>query len=91
MIQHVVNDCPDVSSNPISTAIGADRAESLEWLSPKADDDYSEYRDQTFLDLLGIKLSKTKLKDFWPVRGPQWDVNIRFRNMLSIRLFFELI
>jgi len=72
-IQHIINDCPDVLSNPIINAIGADREESLEWLSPKADDDYSEYRDQAFLDLLGIKLSKIKLKDFWPKRGPQWD------------------
>ena len=60
-------------SNPIINAIGADREESIEWLSPKAGDDYSEYRDQAFLDLLGIKVSKIKLKDFWPKRGPQWD------------------
>ena len=72
-IQHVVNDCPDALNNPIINVIGANREESLEWLSPKADDDYSEYRDQDFLDLLGIKLYKIKLKDFWPKRGPQWD------------------
>ena len=60
-------------SNPIINAIEADREESLEWLSPKTDDDYSEYRDQDFLDLLGIKLYKTRLNDFWPKRGPQWD------------------
>ena len=72
-IQYVVNDCPDAFSNSIINAIGTDREESIEWLSPKADDDYSEYRDQAFLGLLRIKLSQTKLKDFWPVRGPQWD------------------
>ncbi len=27
----------------------------------------------TFLDILGINLTKTKLKNFWPARGPQWD------------------
>ena len=72
-IQHVVNDCPDVLSNPVIDAIGADKGQPIEWLSPKSDDDYSEYRDQEFLDLLGIKLSKTSLNDFWPKRGPQWD------------------
>ncbi|MBC8457584.1 MAG: hypothetical protein H8D67_06275 [Deltaproteobacteria bacterium] len=41
-IQHVVNDYPDALSNPIINAIGANREESLEWLSPKADDDYAE-------------------------------------------------
>jgi len=79
-IQHVVNDCPDALSNPIINVIGANREESLEWLSPKADDDYSEYRDQAFLDLLGIKLPKTKLKDFWPKQGPQWDALGRIEN-----------
>jgi hypothetical protein len=72
-IQHVVNECPDVLSNPVIDAIGAYKEQTVEWLSPKADDDYSEYRDQAFLDLLEIKLSKTKLSDFWPKRGPQWD------------------
>ena len=72
-IQHVVNDCPDVISKPLIDAIGAGKEQSIEWLSPKADDDYSEYRDHEFLDLLGIKLAKTKLSDFWPKRGPQWD------------------
>jgi hypothetical protein len=51
-------------------AIGAYKEQSIEWLSPKADDDYSEYRDQDFLDLLRIELSKTSLNDFWPKQGP---------------------
>lgn len=72
-IQHVVNDCPDVLSNTVIDAIGVDKEQPVEWLSPKADDDYSEYRDQDFLDLLGIKLSETSFNDFWPKRGPQWD------------------
>jgi hypothetical protein len=72
-IQHVVNRCPDVLSKPVVDAIGAGKEQSIEWLSPKADDDYSEYRDQDFLDLLGIKLTKTSLNDFWPKQGPQWD------------------
>ncbi len=72
-IQHVVNECPDVLSKLVIDSIGAGKEKSIEWLSPKADDDYSEYRDQDFLDLLGIKLSTTSLNDFWPKQGPQWD------------------
>ena len=72
-LQYIVNHSPDVLNKPVAYAIGADKEKSVEWLSPKKDDDYAEYRDQGFLDLLGIKLSKTKLKDFWPSRGPQWD------------------
>lgn len=59
-IQHVVNDCPGILSNPVIDAIGADKGQPVEWLSPKTDDDYSEYRDQNFLDLLGINLAKTR-------------------------------
>jgi hypothetical protein len=72
-IQHVVNLRPAAVDIPINNFIGNDRKQPVEWLSPKADDEYSEYRDQAFLDILGIKLTKTKLKDFWPNRGPQWD------------------
>ncbi len=79
-IQHVVNDCPEVLNKPVIDAIGVHKDKPVEWLSPKADDDYSEYRDQDFLDLLGIKLAKTKLSDFWPKRGPQWDALARIED-----------
>ena len=72
-IQHIVNKDADVLDKSIKSFIGAGKKQKIEWLSPKADDDYAEYRDRAFLDLLRIKLSKTKLKDFWPARGPQWD------------------
>jgi hypothetical protein len=72
-IQKVVNDCPNILNKSIFETIGDFESEPIEWLSPKADDDYAEYRDQAFVDLLGIKLNKKRLKDFWPSRGPQWD------------------
>ena len=72
-VQNIVNKDADVLDKAIKNSVGAGTRQNIEWLSPKADDDYAEYRDQAFLDLLNIKLSKTKLKDFWPARGPQWD------------------
>lgn len=44
------------------------------WVSPLASDEYAEYRDNDFLDKLGL-LEKVsyKLSDFWPKNGPQWD------------------
>lgn len=65
-IQHLVNQHPEV----LNAGIGIG---PVEWRSPRADDGYAEYRDQAFLDRLGITLSKRQLKDFWPTRGPQWD------------------
>jgi len=45
----------------------------LTWLSPLADDDYAEYQDGSFLDLLGVNHLKPQLKKFWPHKGPVWD------------------
>ena len=53
---------------------------NIEWLSPSIEDGFSEYRDQAFLDLLGIRLEKKKLKDFWPSRGLQWDALGRIKD-----------
>ena len=36
-------------------------------------DDYAEYRDQAFLNLLDIRLPTRPLAFFWPRGGPQWD------------------
>ncbi len=45
----------------------------IEWLSPLGNDGYAEYRDNAFIDRLGIELPKYKLSDLWPRGGPQWD------------------
>jgi hypothetical protein len=38
------------------------------------EDDHAEYRDETFIEKLGIKdRLKNPLRDFWPLKGPQWD------------------
>ncbi len=79
-IQEVANNKPLLLDKPVKYFIEADKEQKIEWLSPKADDNYAEYRDQAFLDLLGIKQTKTKLKDFWPNRGPQWDALGRLGN-----------
>jgi hypothetical protein len=79
-VQHVINEHPEPLNDPINNSISKKHAQAIEWLSPKIEDEYAEYRDQTFLDLLGIKLTKTKLKDFWPTRGPQWDALGRIEN-----------
>ena len=72
-IQYILNDHPDILDNSINKFLPDSHTKLIEWLSPLADDDYAEYQDQAFLDLLGIKLTKKELKDFWPSKGPQWD------------------
>ncbi len=45
----------------------------INWTSPLREDDFAEYRDGGFLDLIGLSSLSDKLKMFWPSRGPQWD------------------
>ncbi len=72
-IQKLVNKKPDLLNSFIRTQIDLPSDEEIHWLSPLAEDRYAEYQDQAFLDLLGIKLPKVSLSDFWPSRGPVWD------------------
>ena len=71
--QVLINEYPSILNKQINKSFNRNLDFSIEWLSPKTDDDYAEYRDEAFLDVLGIKLSKTELKGFWPNGGPQWD------------------
>ena len=46
---------------------------TLEWLSPRAEDGFAEYRDAAYLDRLGVELTTVPLDTFWPAGGPVWD------------------
>ena len=49
-------------------------SDSVEWVSPLADDGFAECRDGEALRRLGIgRLPNRPLSDFWPSRGPVWD------------------
>jgi len=72
-IQRLINDKPEHLNSQIRAELNLSKDEHIQWLSPLEDDKYSEYRDQAFIDLLGVKLKEKPLADFWPKRGPQWD------------------
>jgi len=72
-IQKLVNERPDLLTSLTRTQLGLPNTDTITWLSLIAGDEYAEYQDQAFLDLLGIKLPKVSLSDFWPSRGPVWD------------------
>ncbi len=71
-LQTLINDCPDLLNEQLAPRLGA-TATDIDWLSPLRADDYREYRDDAFLELLGIQLTRRPLESFWPNRGPQWD------------------
>ena len=64
-IQRAVANRPDILQ---PTEIGAVR-----WVSPLSNDDFAEYRDGSFLSVLGLEHYASDLKSFWPRGGPQWD------------------
>ena len=72
-IQRLINNQPEHLNSQIRAKLNLPTDEHIQWLSPLKDDEYSEYRDQEFIDLLGVKLEEKPLTDFWPKRGPQWD------------------
>ena len=72
-IQEAVNQHPRYLNFKISERCGLSPNETIQWVSPVQQDDFAEYRDSQFLDLLEVRLPARPLKSFWPVRGPQWD------------------
>ena len=69
----LVSEYPTVLDAAISRAFGWHPDTSVDWVSPKVDDDYAEYYDQAFIDRLRLKDLPVPLKDFWPASGPRWD------------------
>jgi hypothetical protein len=72
-IQKLVNEKPDLFNSLIRAQLDLPDTDKITWHSPLSGDEYAEYQDQTFLDIMGIKLPNVSLSDFWPSRGPVWD------------------
>ena len=72
-LQVAVNRCPDIIDGAVADAIGLASGETIEWVSPLESDAFREYRDQEFLDRLGVALNSRALAEFWPRGGPWWD------------------
>ena len=49
-IQVLINEFPSMFNKQINKFFNRDLDLSIEWLSPRADDDYAEYRDEAFLE-----------------------------------------
>ena len=69
-VQKLINEKPILLNLEIREILGEDE---IHWLSPIKSDDYAEYRDEAFLELLGVNLDLVSLSEFWPKQGPQWD------------------
>jgi len=72
-LQRLVNEHPDLLNAEIARSLRWKSVTEIDWLSPKNDDRFAEYRDQAFLDLLNLDLKRVSLDEFWPRRGACWD------------------
>jgi hypothetical protein len=68
----LINSRPSLLSKRLSDELGWQQRE-ISWFSPLARDEHAEYRDESFLQLLGIDPPHVRLRDFWPLNGPRWD------------------
>ncbi len=79
-IQLLVNDNSSIINQEIQRHINANNSFiNTEWVSPKKEDGFAEYRDKDFLEILGLERFHPQLQDFWPERGPQWDALGKFK------------
>lgn len=71
-LQDAINKKKKFLDCEISKVIG--KQMKIDWKSPLRSDEYAEYRDEDFLNNLGL-LNKIEypLSNFWPDNGPQWD------------------
>ncbi len=72
-IQRLINEKPQLLNLEVRKNLNLSEHEEIQWLSPSEKDEYAEYRDQDFVDLLDVTLDKMPLADLWPEREPQWD------------------
>ena len=71
-IQLAVNDFPGVLYDHVAPKL-LSRPSKITWLSPLRNDEFREYSDHDFINLLGLELENHSLERFWPRRGPNWD------------------
>jgi hypothetical protein len=72
-IQRLINQNKNLIDKLIKSKFNEFASEEINWKSPLKCDDYAEYRDNCFLNVLDLNIHGNKLNEFWPKKGPQWD------------------
>ena len=71
-LQVAVNRSPELLDAPLRQALDLAPKASIQWLSPLAEENFTEFRDLDAFSRLGVSFEEP-LSDFWPPRGPMWD------------------
>jgi len=72
-VQRLLDRHPALLSDALLKSGGIGAEETIDWVSPRRDDGWAEYRDAKFLERIGHPELGAELQAFWPRRGPQWD------------------
>ncbi|MFW5983520.1 MAG: hypothetical protein ACOCQ4_03380 [bacterium] len=72
-IQLLINNNPELLNEKIKSVFKDLHNQSIIWKSPLEEDEFAEYRDNEFLEKIGLDPDQIQLNKFWPARGPQWD------------------
>lgn len=72
-IQRLIELKPALLTNGVREGVGEKPEWTVEWVSPRRNDEWAEYRDAGFLIQLDLPELVPALKSFWPPGGPQWD------------------
>lgn len=79
-IQTLINNYPEIINKCIIYNFKDFANEKIEWLSPMKNDEHAEYRDSSFIKLIGLNADNIQLEKFWPKNGPQWDALAKTEN-----------
>lgn len=71
-LQALVNDSPVLLNRAIAESSSRPIGD-IHWLSPLRRENYREYYDQPFIDILQVELTERPLGSSWPASGPRWD------------------
>jgi hypothetical protein len=72
-IQALVGDKPALLTDAVREVGGRPGEWTVDWVSPRREDEWAEYRDAGFLKLLRLPHLIDELPRVWPRGGPQWD------------------
>lgn len=72
-LQDLINRKPELLQKALQSRMALRDGAAITWLSPLKSDRFAEYRDESFLERLGVTLDHRSLASFWPPNGPQWD------------------
>lgn len=71
-LRMMVDEAPAFLDAAIARAFGWHET-VIDWRSPRQNDQFAEYYDESFLECLGVNELIMPLNEFWPRSGPRWD------------------